>query len=149
MMDSVAVEAGGPGGVSSANGGCGNGGLGVTLPADYRNPSLTLYGGPSGPAHWFAGGGGGSRGAYSNPNPTVSNQGGKGGVGGTNNATNAGPFAGGGNGCISGSNPVAKNGAVTSGGGGGAGNNGDQILQEQVVQDLLLFHTQHKELCHT
>ena len=118
--------AGGQGGSSSGSAGCGNGGLGVTLPTSYQNPALLLQTGPSGPQHWFAGGGGGAGGnsGYSPSNAPLSIRGGRGGKGGTSSSVpEPGPFAGGGNGGERGTiatNHAIVDGKFSSGGGGGA-----------------------------
>ena len=119
--------AGGAGGNSSPGGGCGNGGLGVSLPSGYENPSLLLEPGPDGGSHWFAGGGGGAGGnaGYNPNNAALSIRGGRGGKGGTSSSVpEPGPFAGGGNGGERGTdvrtNHAIVDGKFSSGGGGGA-----------------------------
>ena len=107
---------GGAGGVGeNGTGGTksGDGGIGVQIPATFRNPFSTVGApGPGGGGYWMAGGGGGG-GAGSSPA----------GIGGQGTPANpGGPFAGGGTGDPTGASPsTATDGQAATGGGGGGG----------------------------
>ena len=107
---------GGAGGVGEngvAGSAAGDGGIGVQIPATFRNPFSTVGApGPGGGGYWMAGGGGGGGAGSSSA-----------GVGGQGTPSNpGGPFAGGGTGDPTGASPsTATDGQVATGGGGGGG----------------------------
>ena len=101
----------GENGVASTAGG--DGGIGVQIPATFRNPFSTVGApGPGSTLYWMAGGGGGGAAGSSSA-----------GVGGQGTPANpGGPFAGGGNGDPTGASPsTASDGQSATGGGGGGG----------------------------
>ena len=109
--------AGGPGQPGAPGPNTAHGGVGIQLPAAFRDPRVNPFPGssglgalgPSNGGFWVCGGGGGSSG----PAPTS----GKGGGGG-------GPYSGGGDGF----NPAGREGMANTGGGGGGGTGASPVM---------------------
>ena len=99
------------------------GGIGIQLPATYRDPKQSIgVPGPGGSAYWVGGGGGGGLYATGNPVTTYPAKGYGGAYNGSSVVPGTGPYSGGGQGSgYAGRDPGANGGAGTGGGGGGSG----------------------------
>ena len=111
---------GGAGGVGQAGTAtvAGDGGIGIQIPATFRDPKSTIGApGPGSTTHWVGGGGGG--GTYGGPGspPTAAYVVGDGGMGTPSNP--GGPFAGGGKGGSYPNSQTMEAGVSGTGGGGG------------------------------